>query len=266
MRRQCPAFLPLRLLFQLVNNIHKVLLPALPSSCARPQRSTHAKVAMAAIDGTAYVSSEGSSELVRDLVRSVASSLLAVLFSVFSLIVAANFYRDFDLTWSDGKGKVLNNGQLLTLSLDKASGSGFQSSHPSATAVSGHDAGALSAGPPPAPPLGPDVPPPEAVPAGSVLPGGSHGHAATAQGIMSSSAGVWLQISGPSVTPPPELAGQVPSPTKGRLSFAQVLSSSLKPPVIPLKVHPPPTRMLENMLLTFPWRRSTYRASLCRLL
>ncbi|MQM08862.1 hypothetical protein Taro_041720 [Colocasia esculenta] len=102
----------------------------------------------------------------------------------------------------DGRGKVLNNGQLLTLSLDKASGSGFQSSHPSAAAVSGPDAGALSAGPPPAPPLGPDAPPPEAVPAGSV-------------GTMSSSAGVWPQISGPSATPPPELAGQVPSPTKG---------------------------------------------------
>ncbi|MQM01648.1 hypothetical protein Taro_034403 [Colocasia esculenta] len=57
----------------------------------------------------------------------LASSLRAVLFSLFSLVVAANFYRDFDVTWGDGRGKVLNNGQLLTLSLDKASGSGFQS-------------------------------------------------------------------------------------------------------------------------------------------
>ncbi|MQL82484.1 hypothetical protein Taro_014950 [Colocasia esculenta] len=133
MRQQCPALLPLRLLFQLVNNIHKVLLPALPSSYVHPQRSTHAKVAMAAIDGAAYVSSEGSSKLVRVLLRvwepikNIGSSLLAILFSVFSLVVAANFYQDFDLTWSDGRGKVLNNGQLLTLSLDKASGSGFQS-------------------------------------------------------------------------------------------------------------------------------------------
>lgn len=38
-----------------------------------------------------------------------------------------NFYQDFDVTWGDGRAKILNNGDLLTLSLDKASGSGFQS-------------------------------------------------------------------------------------------------------------------------------------------
>ncbi|KAL4353317.1 hypothetical protein GQ457_06G007500 [Hibiscus cannabinus] len=41
--------------------------------------------------------------------------------------VAANFYRDFDITWGEGRGQIINNGQVLTLSLDKASGSGFQS-------------------------------------------------------------------------------------------------------------------------------------------
>lgn len=40
---------------------------------------------------------------------------------------ASNFYQDFDITWGDGRAKILNNGDLLTLSLDKASGSGFQS-------------------------------------------------------------------------------------------------------------------------------------------
>ncbi|KAI3994587.1 hypothetical protein MKX01_028331 [Papaver californicum] len=40
---------------------------------------------------------------------------------------AGNFYRDMDITWGDGRGKILDNGQLLTLSLDKPSGSGFQS-------------------------------------------------------------------------------------------------------------------------------------------
>lgn len=40
---------------------------------------------------------------------------------------ASNFYQDFDITWGDGRGKILNNNELLTLSLDKASGSGFQS-------------------------------------------------------------------------------------------------------------------------------------------
>ncbi|KMT03680.1 hypothetical protein BVRB_8g190170 [Beta vulgaris subsp. vulgaris] len=39
----------------------------------------------------------------------------------------ANFNKDFDITWGDGRAKILNNGQLLTLSLDKTSGSGFRS-------------------------------------------------------------------------------------------------------------------------------------------
>jgi hypothetical protein len=40
---------------------------------------------------------------------------------------AGNFYQDVDITWGDGRGKILGNGQLLTLSLDRSSGSGFQS-------------------------------------------------------------------------------------------------------------------------------------------
>ncbi|XWS73214.1 hypothetical protein CRYUN_Cryun02cG0107500 [Craigia yunnanensis] len=40
---------------------------------------------------------------------------------------ASNFNQDFDITWGDGRGKIVNNGEVLTLSLDKASGSGFQS-------------------------------------------------------------------------------------------------------------------------------------------
>ncbi|RYR77004.1 hypothetical protein Ahy_A01g001493 [Arachis hypogaea] len=35
--------------------------------------------------------------------------------------------QEFDITWGDGRAKMLNNGELLTLSLDKASCSGFQS-------------------------------------------------------------------------------------------------------------------------------------------
>ncbi|KAI0518827.1 hypothetical protein KFK09_006263 [Dendrobium nobile] len=54
----------------------------------------------------------------------LACSLLAVMVST---AFAGNFNNDFDITWGDGRAKVLNNGQLLTLSLDKASGSGFQS-------------------------------------------------------------------------------------------------------------------------------------------
>ncbi|KAK9274900.1 hypothetical protein L1049_022154 [Liquidambar formosana] len=50
-----------------------------------------------------------------------------VLISLFMAVAAGNFYNDFDLTWGDGRAKILENGQLLTLSLDKASGSGFKS-------------------------------------------------------------------------------------------------------------------------------------------
>lgn len=52
---------------------------------------------------------------------------LILLSSLAVTTFAGNFYQDFDITWGDGRGKILNNGQLLTLSLDKASGSGFQS-------------------------------------------------------------------------------------------------------------------------------------------
>nr|GEU80058.1 RNA-directed DNA polymerase, eukaryota, reverse transcriptase zinc-binding domain protein [Tanacetum cinerariifolium] len=41
-------------------------------------------------------------------------------------IIAADFNNEFDITWGDGRGKILN-GDMLTLSLDKASGSGFES-------------------------------------------------------------------------------------------------------------------------------------------
>ncbi|KAF5956567.1 hypothetical protein HYC85_003792 [Camellia sinensis] len=54
----------------------------------------------------------------------VASLVLCLLLTMAS---AGNFYQDFDTTWGDGRAKILNNGQLLTLSLDKSSGSGFKS-------------------------------------------------------------------------------------------------------------------------------------------
>ena len=55
--------------------------------------------------------------------------LLVTLFVSASLIAlsSANFNQDFQITWGDGRAKIVNNGELLTLSLDKASGSGFQS-------------------------------------------------------------------------------------------------------------------------------------------
>ncbi|XP_058068062.1 probable xyloglucan endotransglucosylase/hydrolase protein 23 [Magnolia sinica] len=55
--------------------------------------------------------------------------MLPLLILASSLIpaYAANFYQDFDSTFGDGRVGILNNGELLTLSLDKASGSGFKS-------------------------------------------------------------------------------------------------------------------------------------------
>ncbi|KAL9376859.1 hypothetical protein Peur_030979 [Populus x canadensis] len=53
--------------------------------------------------------------------------LVALLVASLTVSSASNFYNDFDITWGDGRAKILSNGELLTLNLDKASGSGFQS-------------------------------------------------------------------------------------------------------------------------------------------
>ncbi|XP_065850248.1 probable xyloglucan endotransglucosylase/hydrolase protein 23 [Euphorbia lathyris] len=61
---------------------------------------------------------------------SSSSKLLLYLLLVSTLYMAAsatNFYQHFDITWGDGRAKILDNGDLLTLNLDQASGSGFQS-------------------------------------------------------------------------------------------------------------------------------------------
>ncbi|KAJ0091368.1 hypothetical protein Patl1_14318 [Pistacia atlantica] len=52
---------------------------------------------------------------------------LIVLLGSLMVVSAGNFNRDFEITWGDGRGKILNNDELLTLSLDHYSGSGFQS-------------------------------------------------------------------------------------------------------------------------------------------
>ena len=59
----------------------------------------------------------------------MANSYLFPLFLSLIVIssVSANFQRDVEITWGDGRGQITNNGELLTLSLDKSSGSGFQS-------------------------------------------------------------------------------------------------------------------------------------------
>ncbi|PON55962.1 Xyloglucan endotransglucosylase/hydrolase [Parasponia andersonii] len=55
-----------------------------------------------------------------------------LLFSVvvigsFAVSSASDLNKDFQITWGDGRAKIDNNGELLALSLDKASGSGFES-------------------------------------------------------------------------------------------------------------------------------------------
>ncbi|XP_010259801.1 PREDICTED: probable xyloglucan endotransglucosylase/hydrolase protein 23 [Nelumbo nucifera] len=57
----------------------------------------------------------------------VSAMLLVLLASFFMATSASTFFQDFDITWGDGRAKIFNNGKLLTLSLDKASGCGFQS-------------------------------------------------------------------------------------------------------------------------------------------
>lgn len=57
----------------------------------------------------------------------MAFSLLLLACSFMAGASAGNLDQDFQITWGDGRAKILENGQLLTLSLDKASGSGFQS-------------------------------------------------------------------------------------------------------------------------------------------
>lgn len=53
--------------------------------------------------------------------------IVSILLSLFVSSAFANFYNNIDVTWGDGRARILNNGDLLTLSLDKTSGSGFQS-------------------------------------------------------------------------------------------------------------------------------------------
>ncbi|XVE59748.1 hypothetical protein DITRI_Ditri05aG0072200 [Diplodiscus trichospermus] len=61
-----------------------------------------------------------NSKIILLIIASVVPNFLALAF-------AGNFNQDFDITWGDGRAKILNNGHLVTLSLDKTSGSGFKS-------------------------------------------------------------------------------------------------------------------------------------------
>ncbi|KAK9213432.1 hypothetical protein WN943_002820 [Citrus x changshan-huyou] len=53
--------------------------------------------------------------------------MMCIFVGCLAAVSAGNFNEEFDITWGDGRGKIFNNGQLLTLTLDRYSGSGFQS-------------------------------------------------------------------------------------------------------------------------------------------
>eukprot|EP00257_Ricinus_communis_P019953 XP_015579082.1 probable xyloglucan endotransglucosylase/hydrolase protein 25 [Ricinus communis] len=57
--------------------------------------------------------------------------LLVLLVSMITMVVISafggKFYQGLDIIWGSGNAKILNNGELITLSLDRISGSGFQS-------------------------------------------------------------------------------------------------------------------------------------------
>ncbi|XP_010092773.2 xyloglucan endotransglucosylase/hydrolase protein 15 [Morus notabilis] len=47
--------------------------------------------------------------------------------SIFIVVSAGNLYDDIRLAWGDNRCKIVNNGELLKVTLDKVSGSGFES-------------------------------------------------------------------------------------------------------------------------------------------
>ncbi|KAK7822005.1 xyloglucan endotransglucosylase/hydrolase 2 [Quercus suber] len=53
--------------------------------------------------------------------------LVPIVLGSIMVASAGNLNQDFDITWGDSRANIINNGELLTLSLDKTSGSGFQS-------------------------------------------------------------------------------------------------------------------------------------------
>ncbi|PON55708.1 Xyloglucan endotransglucosylase/hydrolase [Parasponia andersonii] len=56
------------------------------------------------------------------------SMIVLVSLALSSLaMVYGNFNQDFDITWGGNRAKVFEQGQLLSLSLDRVSGSGFES-------------------------------------------------------------------------------------------------------------------------------------------
>lgn len=61
------------------------------------------------------------------MMKNIGLFLLVVVATFVVAATAGSFYQDFEITWGGERAKIYENGNLLTLSLDRASGSGFRS-------------------------------------------------------------------------------------------------------------------------------------------
>lgn len=57
----------------------------------------------------------------------MAKYFIAAVLLFKAIVIAANFYNDFDITWSNDHAKILDNGREIQLSLDKESGTYYNS-------------------------------------------------------------------------------------------------------------------------------------------
>ena len=58
--------------------------------------------------------------------RSFAFGIVAVA-CMMAIAQGGNFYQDAEISWGQGRGKIVDGGRGLDLTLDRSSGSGFQS-------------------------------------------------------------------------------------------------------------------------------------------
>lgn len=52
---------------------------------------------------------------------------VVLVFCLLGFAGAGDLNRELEITWGGGRAKIVNGGKMLTLSLDKSSGSGFRS-------------------------------------------------------------------------------------------------------------------------------------------
>lgn len=57
----------------------------------------------------------------------MAMIILVVLVQFLMSVHGENLVQDLKITWGNDRGKIVDNGQIMTLTLDNFSGSGFES-------------------------------------------------------------------------------------------------------------------------------------------